>query len=101
MFSTASLTTFLLLVVGVAADSIVVHKSHVKLPITRRLSVTGAHDLVQRDRLRAANLHYIGTRKESGTSSPDTVLDVDVTNLGGVGTYVAQVGVGSPPTNCE
>ena len=99
MFPTVSLTAFLLLVVGVAANPIVVRKPPVSLSFARRLNVTGTRDLVQKDQARAKNFVSIGNAKQSGTLSPDAVVSVGVTNVAAV--YEASVGVGSPPTSCE
>ncbi|KAF8260104.1 aspartic peptidase A1 [Lactarius quietus] len=97
MFPTASLTAFLLLAVSVAANPIVVRKSPVSLPFARHLNITGAQDVVQKDRARAMNLVSVSKAKEGSTSSPNTVSSVGVTNVGVL--YGASVGIGSPPTD--
>ena len=99
MFPTVSLTSFLLLVVGVAANPIVVRKPPVSLSFARRLNVTGARDLVKKDQARAKILISIGNARQSGTLSSDAVVGVGVTNAGV--NYEATVGVGSPTTSCE
>jgi hypothetical protein len=57
MFPTASLTSFLLLAVSVAANPTVVRRAPISLPFTRQLNITGAHDVVQKDQARAKNLY--------------------------------------------
>ena len=99
MFLTASLTTFLLLVVSAVANPIVVRNAPVTLPFARHLNITGAHDLVKKDQARAKNILSIGNAKQSGTLSPDAVVSVGITNVGVV--YEISVGIGSPPTTCE
>ena len=99
MFPTTSLIAFLSLVVSVATNPIVVRKPPVSLSFARHLNVTGAHDLVKKDQERAKKLVSIGKARQSGTSGPDAVTSVGVTNVGVV--YVASVGIGSPPTTCE
>ncbi len=94
MFPTAPLTAVLLLVVSVAANPIVVRKAPVSLPIARRLNITGAHDLIRKDQVRARNMFDASKAKRSGSPG-----NVGVTNFGVV--YGANVGVGSPPTFCE
>ena len=99
MFLTASLTTFLLLVVSAVANPIVVRNAPVTLPFARHLNITGAHDLVKKDQARAKHILSIGNAKQSGTLSPDAVVSVGITNVGVV--YEISVGIGSPPTTCE
>ncbi|KAI9439328.1 aspartic peptidase A1 [Lactarius indigo] len=90
MFPTAPITAILLLVIGVAADPIVVRKASVSLPIARRLNITGAHDLVRKDQARARNMFAVSKAKRSGPGI------VGTTNTGIV--YTASIGIGVPPT---
>ncbi|KAI9450013.1 hypothetical protein BJY52DRAFT_1192122 [Lactarius psammicola] len=90
MFPTAPLTTFLLLVISVVANPIVVRKAPVSLPFARRLNITGAHDLIQKDQARARNMFTAHKAKRSGTPG-----NVGITNVAVV--YEASVGIGSPP----
>ncbi|KAH9036481.1 aspartic peptidase A1 [Lactarius pseudohatsudake] len=92
MFPTAPLTAVLLLIVSVAANPIVVRKASVSLPFARRLNITGAHDLIQKDQTRARNMFNSNKSKRSGTPG-----SVGITNVAVV--YEASVGIGAPPTS--
>ncbi|KAH9170213.1 aspartic peptidase A1 [Lactarius sanguifluus] len=91
MFPSAPLTAVLLLVVSVAANPIVVRKGPVSLPFARRLNITGAHDLIQKDQTRARNMFNSKINKRSGTPG-----SVGITNVAVV--YEASVGIGAPAT---
>ncbi|KAG1864674.1 aspartic peptidase domain-containing protein [Suillus subalutaceus] len=86
MFSVASLLTIILLALSIAASPFEIRDSLITLPISRRLNVSdGPIQLLQHDQARVAALkagHHLG--------SPP------VTNV--VVSYIAKVGVGSPPT---
>ena len=94
MIPTVPLTAVLFLILSVAANPIVVRKPSVSLPLTRRLNVTGVHDLIQKDQARARNMFAASKAKRSG--SPGSV---GITNV--AGGYTAIVGIGTPPTDCE
>ena len=102
MFPTPFLTTLLLLVVSVAAKPIVVRDSLVSLPFARSLNITGPHDLVNKDKARAKDIisiaELLGDILDDIFGYPKTD-SVGVTNT--AVSYVASVGVGNPPTNCE
>lgn len=102
MFSTASLTAFLLLAVSVAAKPIVVRDSLITLPVARKIATDVVGGLVQQGQNRAKDLISIGRAKESGISSRDA--NVGATNT--AVSYVVEVGVGagaffSPSQQCE
>ena len=94
MIPTVPLTAVLLLILSVAANPIVVRKPPVSLPFTRRLNVTGAHDLIQKDQARARNMFAVSKAKRSGS-----VINVGITNIAVA--YTIVVGIGTPPTDCE
>ncbi|KAN0135184.1 aspartic protease [Lactarius tabidus] len=91
MFPTTQLTALLLLVVCVAASPIVVRKAPISLLIARRLNITGAHDLIQKDQARARNMFAVNKAKRSGSPG-----NVEITNVAVA--YEASVGIGVPPT---
>ena len=94
MFPTAPLTAVLLLVVGAAANPLVIRNSPVSLPFVRRFNFTDARDLIRKDQARARDLVALSQTKRSG--SPGNVA---ITNTGVA--YEANVGIGVPPTSCE
>ncbi|KAI9450023.1 aspartic peptidase A1 [Lactarius psammicola] len=91
MFPTAPVMAVLLLVVSVAANSIVVRRAPVPLPVARRLNITGAHDLIRKDQARARNMFVANKVKRSAPGN------VGITNVAVL--YEANVGIGSPPTS--
>ncbi|PPQ91159.1 hypothetical protein CVT25_003037 [Psilocybe cyanescens] len=96
MFST-TLLTILLLALSVAANPVLVNRSPVTLPISRRTNFTSVHNLLRHDQNRAKFLKVKGAAKTAGISfQQDSVINEQVNNQ--VITYVASVGVGSPPT---
>jgi len=99
MFPTALLTT-LLLASSVAANPVVINRSPVTLPISRRVNFTSIHNLVRHDQARAKALKAKGSAKAAGVSfHNDAVISSPADNQAVV--YIATVGVGIPPTNCE
>ncbi|KAF9486586.1 aspartic protease [Pholiota conissans] len=92
MFPTTLLTT-LLLALSVAANPVLVDRSPVTLPISRRLNLTSVHNLVRHDQNRAKALKLKGSSKGLGSRA---VVNEAVDNQ--AVTYVASVGVGSPAT---
>jgi cathepsin E len=99
MFPTALLTT-LFLAFSVAANPVVINKSPVTLPLSRRVNFTSIHNLVRHDQARAKALKAKGAAKAAGvTFHNDAVISSPADNQAVV--YVATVGVGIPPTNCE
>ncbi|KAG1864673.1 aspartic peptidase domain-containing protein [Suillus subalutaceus] len=86
MFPAASLLTIFLLALSIVASPVEIRDSPITLPIARRLNVfDGTTNFLQYDKARVAALK--DGRQISGTS---------VTNE--VTSYIAAVGVGSPPT---
>ncbi|KAF8264374.1 family A1 protease [Lactarius quietus] len=93
MFPITSFTTILLLVAGVAAKPVVVHKSPVSLSFAQHFNITGARDLVKKDQARAKHLVSIGRAQKSGIFRDDAVVGAAVTNVATF--YQASVGIGS------
>jgi len=99
MFPTPLLTA-LLLAFSVAANPVVINRSPVTLPISRRVNLTSVHNLVRHDQARAKALKAKGAAKAAGVSfHNDAVISSPADNQAVF--YVATVGVGIPPTNCE
>ncbi|KAF8204086.1 aspartic protease [Pholiota molesta] len=94
MFPTTLLTT-LLLALSVAANPVLVDRSPVTLPISRRLNLTSVHNLVRHDQARAKALKIKGSARSSGLDNR-AVINEPVDNQ--AVTYVASIGVGSPAT---
>jgi cathepsin E len=97
MFPTTLLTT-LLLALSVAANPVLVDRSPVTLPISRRLNLTSVHNLVRHDQARAKALKIKGSARSSGLDNR-AVINEPVDNQ--AVTYVASIGVGSPATTCK
>ncbi|KAF5385370.1 hypothetical protein D9615_001228 [Tricholomella constricta] len=96
MFPVSMLST-LLLALAVSANPIVIRDSPVTLPLARRLNVTSIHNLVRHDVARAKALRARGEVKVSGDFHVDAIINEQVDNQ--AVTYIASVGVGSPPTS--
>ena len=99
MFPTTLLTT-LLFTLSVAANPVLVNRSPVTLPLSRRVNLTSIHNLVRHDQARAKALRARATAKATGLPlHSDAVINEQVENRGV--SYIASVGVGSPPTTCK
>ena len=96
MFPSASITALIFLAVDISASPIIVRRTPISLPFARHLNITGAQDVVRKDKARARD--WVSVSKASAASS-DAAGSVGVTNTGVI--YQASVGVGSPPTQCE
>ena len=85
MFPTALLTT-LLFALSIAANPVLVNRSPVTLPISRQVNLTSVLNLLLHDQVRAKALkgHIVNEPIQNQAVS-----------------YVASVGVGSPPTTCK
>jgi cathepsin E len=92
----ASLLSTVLLALAVSANPIVIRDSPVTLPLARRLNTTSIHNLVRHDVTRAKALRARAEAKASGNFHVDAVINEQVDNQ--AVTYIASVGVGSPPT---
>jgi len=93
MFPFASLLTTLLLALSIAASPVEVRNSPVTLAVARTLNLQGGTvNLLQHDQARAASLM-------DRTSLSRRTGSIPVTNE--AVSYIAQVGVGSPPTTCK
>jgi cathepsin E len=96
----ATLLTTLFLAFSVAANPVVINRSPVTLPISRRVNFTSIHNLLRHDQARAKALKAKGAAKVAGVSfHTDAVISSQADNQAVA--YVATVGVGIPPTNCE
>ena len=97
MFAPSLLST-LLLALAVAATPITpivtVRNGPVSLPISRRLNETGARNLYQNDLKRAKALIARGSGQASLAELASTPADNTAFS------YIASVGVGTPPTKC-
>ena len=70
------------------------------LPLSRRVNLTSIHNLVRHDQARAKALRARATAKATGLPlHSDAVINEQVENRGV--SYIASVGVGSPPTTCK
>jgi hypothetical protein len=89
------LVPFVLLAACIAANPAIIRDSPtgVSLPITKRVDANGILNVVQRDQARVANF-----ATQFGASTSDTVsLSLDDYGVA----YVADIGIGNPPTSCE
>ena len=100
MFPITLLTT-LLLAFSVAANPVItLNRSPVTLPISRRVNFTSIRNLLPHDQARAKALKAKGAAKAAGVSfHNDAVISSQADNQ--AVTYIASVGIGIPPTNCE
>jgi len=92
-----SLLATLLLALAVAANPVItVRDAHISLSISRRLNSTNILDLHQHDFKRAQALK---ARGKAGV--PDATDLVSTPAINQDVSYIASVGVGNPPTQCE
>ncbi|KAF9055852.1 aspartic protease [Panaeolus papilionaceus] len=92
----ATLLTTLILALSVAANPVLVNRSPVTLPISRRVNLSSVHNLVRHDQTRAKALKAKGAAKAAGTFSEAATINEPIDDQ--AVTYVASVGVGSPAT---
>lgn len=97
MISVTLLTT-LLCSLAIAAKPIVIERSPVTLPLSRRVNATGISNLLAHDQSRAKALKRLGVAKAAGHSQR-AVISESIENR--AVSYVAHVGIGSPPTTCK
>ncbi|KAF9473455.1 aspartic protease [Pholiota conissans] len=84
-----------LLAITTSAKPVVVDMSPVTLPLSRRLNLTSIHNLVRHDQARARSLKSKGRfRSQFGARA---VINEPIDNQ--AVTYIASVGIGSPPTS--
>jgi cathepsin E len=96
----ASLLSTLLLALAVAASPVVIERSPVTLPISRRFNFTGSANILQKDQARAAALKAKGRSIRANGATPQrAVVNEVVDNVAEV--YQASVGVGNPATQCQ
>ncbi|KAF8902214.1 aspartic protease [Gymnopilus junonius] len=98
MFSKAILVTSL--AISVVADPVLVNRSPIRLPLSRRHNFTSVHNLVRHDQNRAKSLRLAGTAEAAGlllerTSPVNSQVDNQAV------AYVASVGIGSPAATYE
>ena len=101
----ATLLPSLLLALAVAANPVVVQRSLVTLPMSRRFNFTN-FNLLQHDQSRANALKAKGEARATGVSQLASdiaaVIRADSEPLDNHAvSYIASVGVGSPPTFCK
>ena len=95
----ATLLTTVLLALAVAAEPILVKKSLVTLPISRRINLNNLN-ILEHDQLRAKALRAKGEARAAGTvSNRASVISSQAENQ--AVSYVASIGVGSPATQCK
>ena len=94
------------LTASTAASPVVIRDPHISLPLVRRFNITaaGGQTIAQRDQARARLLAARAAQsnapasalKAKGSAATTRQVNFDVSD--GVVSYVAQVGVGSPPS---
>jgi len=98
-YSLLTVTLLILNTFDVSGNPLIMDRSPITLPITRRLNLTSPHNLLRHDQARARALRARGTTKSLGMSlENDDVFNQAINNQ--VTTYLASVGVGDPPTTC-
>lgn len=93
----ATLLTTVLLALAVSAEPILMKKSLVTLPISRRIKRTNLN-ILEHDQLRAQALKAKGEARAAGLSHR-AVISSQAENQ--AVSYVASIGVGSPATQCK
>ncbi|KAF8622637.1 hypothetical protein AX15_006885 [Amanita polypyramis BW_CC] len=87
-------TVLLALALVATANPIAPRSSYTKLSLSRHLNFTGVHNVMQRDQARVRQL----LAKANGQHYPSTSIRIDEPITNQIVTYVASVGVGTPPT---
>jgi cathepsin E len=93
MLLVAALAQFVVLATTVAANPIAIPNSPISLPITKQISLNGTFHPGQRYQKRWMNRAMGRQRSTSG------VIDVPLTDS--EVNYLANIGIGDPPTYCE
>ena len=94
-----NLLTTLLLALSVVANPLLVKRSPVTLPISRRVNITSVNSLLKHDQVRAQTLLAGAlTTVENLLHEADAVSE-QLENQ--AVSYVASVGIGSPATTCK
>ncbi len=91
--------TTVLLAVTITAKPVVFDKAPVSLALSRRVNATGVHKVLARDQARARLFKSGGPSTSVDRVAVDAVINEPVDNQ--AFSYIASVGVGNPPTNCE
>jgi cathepsin E len=96
----ASLLASALLCSVVSTTPVVVNNAPITLSLSRRLNLTGTGNLLLHDQARAKSLL---ARVGAGTDSNKISLpNLEIEPLDNqVVTYIAAIGVGTPPTTCQ
>lgn len=94
MFSKTLLSTLLLALV-VVANPVPAQEHRVTLPLSKHINTTAIRDVLKHDQARARHLKGRTAQK----FHPLSLGSEPVTNT--AVTYIASVGVGSPPTTCK
>ena len=100
MVPASFLTTLLLAVVVAAETRVIVERSLVTLPISKRVNRNKVHNLYQHDKLRAKALRTKGEAKSDGVALHNDAVVTSAAENQGV-SYIASVGVGNPATTCQ
>ena len=98
MFLFAGFVPLVVLATGLVADPSLAHDSLLVVPISKRTNFDGVPDFSKRDREHLRNLAKRSSHRRR-SSTADKAAHTPLNNTGGI--YVATIGVGSPPTNCE
>ena len=98
MLLLAEFASLFVLASGVVADPSLARDSLIKVPISKRVNFNGVPDFSKRDREHLRKLVKRGGQQRQ-SSTVNKTPDIPLNNTGGI--YVATIGVGDPPTNCE
>ena len=92
-----SFLSSLLLALAATASPVIIPRAPVSVSLLKELNVTSGHQLVASGRERAQAL------KTKALRSPGTVAAANLSEpvINEAVIYIAEVGVGSPPTTCE
>ncbi|KAF8815052.1 aspartic peptidase A1 [Phlegmacium glaucopus] len=98
----STILTTLFLALAISANPVVVKRSPVTLPLSRRVSREGIQNLVRRDQERANALKARGAEKAAGLhGSLRSRAVVNAPLEDHTTSYTASVGIGSPPTTYQ
>jgi hypothetical protein len=100
MLSIISFILFILLAVDAAGNHIAIRENTVSLPITRLLNYTHPHEILRKDHARVRHLLELCEAERNGTRTSNATKDDVVLYDLGDSCFVADVGIGEPPTLC-
>ena len=92
-----SFLSSLLLALAASATPVIIPRAPVSVSLLKELNVTSGHQLVASGRERAQALKTKALR----TPKPAAALNFSEPVINEAVIYIAEVGVGSPPTTCE